>query len=60
MATLRYTNWVLTLIAMCLMAIALEHTSLIPAAVAQPATQPTAVTIVGFQLKQGIPVTRYP
>jgi len=56
MATLRYTNCILTLIAICLGAIALEHTSMISTAVAQPASQPMAVTIVGFQLKQGLPI----
>jgi len=46
----------LTLIALSLIAIAVQRTPLISTAVAQPVTQPTPVTIVGFQLKQGIPV----
>jgi hypothetical protein len=56
MSTLRYTNGILTLIAVCLVALVAEHYSIIPAAQAQPATPPTPVVIVGWQLQKPLPV----
>jgi len=56
MATLKYTNCMLTLIAACLLALTFQRPSMISTAVAQTITQPTPVTIVGFQLSKGLPV----
>lgn len=57
MSTLRYTNGILTVIVVCLIVLVVDRLSLIPAAQAQPTTQPTPVVIVGWSLKQGpIPV----
>jgi hypothetical protein len=56
MATLKFTNFILTIIAGCLLVLALQRTSVISSAVAQPPTQPTPVFIMGSQSKFSLPV----
>jgi len=56
MSTLRYTNGILTLIALCLAVLVVQRLSIISTALAQPAAQPTPVVIVGWSLKQQGPL----